>query len=75
MKRFFGMMPSDSVEIEEQFRDECDLKIIIQAGPEGYSIIYADHSCDYEDIKDTSENNFDKAYRVATKNLGHLIKA
>lgn len=74
MKRFFGMMPSDSIEIEESFSDACGFKILIQAGPEGYSIIYADHSCEYQDINDTSENNFDKAYRVATEHLGHLIK-
>ena len=74
MKRFFGLMPVESISIEEIFIDDCGLKVIIQAGSEGYSILYADYSREYEDVVDTPENNFDKAYRIVTKRLGRLRK-
>ena len=66
MKRFFGMMPSSEIEIEKSYKTDLGI-IIIQAGPNGYSIIYGDGSPESEDISDTSENNFNKAYNIAKK--------
>lgn len=70
MKRFFGMMPSSEVEVEKTYIDSCDLKITVQAGPNGYSIIYADHSTEYEDVEDTTENNLQRALdKIKSHNL------
>lgn len=74
MNRFFGMMPSNKIELEKHYKDNLGFKIVIQAGPEGYSIIYADHSTEYADINDTTENNFKTAYDIVTKHLGGLIE-
>ena len=63
MKRFFGMMPSDEVEIEKHYKTNLGT-VTIQAGKEGYSILFADGSSKYEDIQDTTENNFNKAYEL-----------
>lgn len=72
MTRFFGMMPRDCVEISRCFKDSSDLDIRIEAGPEGWTIVWADHSSDYDDVKDTSENNFKKAYDKAVDAVGPL---
>jgi len=74
MKRFFGMMPSSEIELEERYLDKDSYNISIQAGPHGWSIIYADSSSEYADIDATSEENFETAYGIAAKNLGILLK-
>ena len=72
MKRMFGMMPSSEVEIEKLYRDDLNLKIIIQSGKHGYSIIYADSSAEFKDIDDTAENNFNLALSIVKEKLGEL---
>jgi hypothetical protein len=67
MNRFFGMMPSSEIEISKSFKDENGLEITIDAGPHGWTIIYADYSTKYEDVDDTAENNFNKAFSILTK--------
>lgn len=60
------------IEREERFVDPVGLKITIQAGPNGYSILYADGSSQFKDIKDYTDNNFKIAYDIAKGNLGEL---
>ena len=74
MKRFFGMMPSDEIKKEEHFRDKSNLEIIIQAGENGWSILYADGSSLYRDNTKDTEGNFKEAYNEAIKILGELTK-
>ena len=69
MNRFMGMMSSSCIEISKDFKDENGLKVHIDAGPEGWTIIYADHSSDYKDVNATSEDNFKEAFETASKNL------
>lgn len=69
MKRFFGMMPSSEVEMSKTFVDDLGLKITIQAGENGWTILYADHSSEYKDIVDTTENNFNSALEVLKSNM------
>ena len=64
MRRLFGMMPSSEVKIQKIYRDALDLQIIVEAGPHGYTIIYADGSTKYKDIDDTPENNFKRALEL-----------
>jgi hypothetical protein len=64
MNRFFGMMPSNEVKIRKTFVDGLGLKIRIDAGENGWSIIYADNSSEYKDEVNTSKKNFDRAFQV-----------
>ena len=72
MKRFFGMMPSTEIEIEKYYKDEDGYKITIQAGKNGWTIIYADHSTDFKDIISSANENFEEAYNLAVNRLGTL---
>lgn len=72
MKRFFGVMPAECVEMKRSFRDNNDLIVTIEAGPGGWTIIWADHNVDYCDVDDTAENNFKKACIIADEAVGPL---
>lgn len=72
MNRFFGLMPSQDVEKYSTFKDSSGLLICIEAGPKGWSIIWADQSVDYGDVTDTTENNFNRAYDIAVQAVGNL---
>jgi hypothetical protein len=74
MKRFFGMMPSNEIVIEKRYEDTIGLRITIQAGLHGWTIIYADNSTDYKDIDDTAEANFKAAYDLAIERLRGLAE-
>ena len=74
MKRFFGMMPSTEIEIEKYYKDEDGYKITIQAGKNGWTIIYADHSTDFKDIISSANKNFEEAYNLAVNRLGTLTE-
>jgi hypothetical protein len=65
MNRFFGMMPSSEVKKQKSFRvGSLQLKVTVDAGENGWTILYADSSSEYQDVVDTTENNFNKALEV-----------
>lgn len=72
MKRMFGMMPSSEVDREEIYRDKGNHELRIQAGPHGWTVIYVDESTNYKDEEGTTEDNFQKAYKVADEAVGPL---
>lgn len=72
MTRFFGMMPSNEVERQETHKDEFGYKVIIQAGPNGWSVIFADGSTRYKDEEHSTDENFNIAYDVAVDVVGAL---
>lgn len=57
MNRFSGMMPVDEVEIEKTFVDESGLKATVQAGKNGWTVLWGDGSSNYDDIEDTAEKD------------------
>lgn len=75
MQRFMGLMPNSEIEIQKTFIDPFGLKITIEAGPNGWTIIYADHSTKYADVINPSEVNFQKAYDIVSAELGELIES
>ena len=75
MKRFMGMMPSSEIEKEERFKDKYGLSIIIQAGKNGWTILYADGGSKYRDNTCSTEENFNEAYNTAKEDLGELTSA
>jgi len=61
MKRMFGMMPSSEVEIEKRFHTGSNLYVTVQAGPNGWGILHADHSAEGQDVTGTTEANVERA--------------
>ena len=59
-----GMMPSSEIEVSKTFKDDLGLKIRVEAGKNGWTIIYADGSSEYKDIKDMFDNNFQAALKA-----------
>jgi len=57
----FGLMPRDEIKIEKIFEVDGGAHVTLQSGENGWTVIWADSSTNYEDVKDTSENNFNKA--------------
>lgn len=72
MDRCFGMMPRSEVEREELFSDTLGLTITIQAGPRGWTVIFADGGTHYVDQDATTDENFNAAYNNAVDCLGDL---
>ena len=64
-----GMMPSSEIELRKTFIDKHGLKISIDAGKNGWTIQYADHSSKYEDVEATTEDNFNTALKVLKSNM------
>lgn len=69
MKRMFGMMPSADVELEKSYRDRNGLRVTIQAGPKGWTIIWADGGTTYKDVEATTEENFAEAKAEADSHM------
>jgi hypothetical protein len=74
MKRFFGLMPANEVEIRHSYKDKYGFNITIEASSKGWTILWADYSTTFADIDDTAENNFQKAYDEAVSCIGKLTE-
>ena len=74
MRRFFGMMPSSEIESERYYKDKNGYRITIQAGVNGWTIIYADSSTEFKDITASTDENFNTAYDLAISRLGILTE-
>lgn len=74
MKRFFGKIPYYCIEKEVRFDTGDGLYLTIEAGPEGWTIIYADGGTEFKDIVDTTENNFNEAYECAKRYFPKMRK-
>ena len=72
MNRFMGMMPCDKVEREEKFKVGLGGTVTIQAGKDGWTILYADNSSEYKDVIDTTDNNFNKAMEVLKTHFDNI---
>lgn len=74
MQRFFGMMPQKEVTIQGSYVDGWGMKMTIQAGPNGWTILYSDGSSDWCDEVNEDTVNFQKAYDIANESVGPLTK-
>ena len=72
MNRCFGLMPSSEITICKIYKDRNGLTVTIDAGPNGWTVIYSDGSCDYKDEELTDTQNMKNAYDNATNCLGKL---
>lgn len=73
MNRFFGMMPTDEINRESRF-DVGGRIVTIQAGENGWTIIYADGSTEYEDVQATTDANFDSAFAILAGKFDSVIE-
>lgn len=67
MKRVFGMMKAEDVEKEKVYEAETSGKIIVQAAPGGWTIIWSDGGTDHKDYDNsdrTTEENFQEALNL-----------
>lgn len=61
-----GIMPSEEVKKRKRIKvGQGQLTIEIQAGENGWTLIFADLSTEYKDVVDTVDNNFNAALKVA----------
>lgn len=73
MNRFFGLMPTEEIEITKYFQDKYRNRITITAGPRGWTVVYVvDNSAAYKDEDIGTEANFNNAYNAATDVCGQL---
>ena len=72
MRRFAGMMPVNEIERTEIFKDKYGHEVRIDAGPNGWTVRYADMSSNYKDESIGTDENFKNAYRVAVNRIGPL---
>ena len=61
MQRFFGMMPMKEVERTEHFVDKYGESVRIDAGPNGWTVRFADMSSKYNDESIGTDANFENA--------------
>jgi hypothetical protein len=67
------MMPSSEVKREERFKVGMNQLVVkIQAGENGWTIIYADSSSEYKDEVNTTDENFKKAMEVLNTHFGDV---
>lgn len=71
-ERFLGLMKSDDVKANGAFRDPRGLHIEIEAGPKGWTIVWADFSTTFKDVEQETELNFKEAYDCANEAVGPL---
>ena len=76
MERFFGMMPSDEVEIEKVFKETPTsvFRHTIQAGPNGWSIICSDGSASFNDESIGTEENFKNALECLMEHYPNAVE-
>lgn len=72
MNRFFGMMPVSEIERTEHFVDKYGMSVRIDAGPNGWTVRFADMSSKYNDESIGTDANFENAYKVAVESVGEL---
>jgi hypothetical protein len=72
MRRFAGMMPVNEIERTEIFKDKYGHDVRIDAGPNGWTVRYADMSSNYKDESIGTNANFKNAYDTAATCVGPL---
>ena len=74
MQRFFGRMLSSEVTLEKTYKDKYGLTLRLEAGPHGWTVIYADGGTEYKDIDALPEENLESAYQQALSHFSELTE-
>ena len=69
------MMPQNEVKIHKTVKvGTPPVTVVIQAGDKGWTILYADHSSEFEDVEDSAENNYNKAFDILNQHVTDNIE-
>jgi len=68
MKRFCGMMPFDEIKILKHYSTDVGT-VTVQAGVNGWTVIFADGYTVFKDTVGTVESNFETAYMLLLKKI------
>lgn len=69
MKRFAGLMPVENIEATRRYHvGEAGKVVVVDAGPQGWTIIHSDGSTQYKDVEGTTEENMQRAVTVLENN-------
>lgn len=68
------MMPSSEVTLEKTYKDKYGLTLRLEAGPHGWTVIYADGGTEYKDVDATPEENLEAAYQQALSHFSELTE-
>ena len=64
------MMPQNEVKLQRTIKvGTPPVTVVVQSGDNGWTILYADHSSEYEDVTDTAENNYNKAINILNQHV------
>ena len=80
MRRFMGLMPRTEIEIEKVYKDNLGMTLTIQAGPRGWTILWADKGSNFKDYDKegdpvrTAEQNLEEALEVVKHHLGEVTE-
>lgn len=76
MKRMFGVMSRSEVAAEKTFSrgPESWNKVTIQAGPNGWSILYADGSSTFRDVVASTEENLASAVALLRNDFENIVE-
>lgn len=74
MQRFFGRMLSSEVTLQKTYKDKYGLTLRLEAGPHGWTVIYADGGTEYKDVDATPEENLEAAYQQALSHFSELTE-
>ena len=74
MQRFFGRMLSSEVTLKKTYKDKYGLTLRLEAGPHGWTVIYADGGTEYKDVDATPEENLEAAYQQALSHFSELTE-
>lgn len=67
MQRFMGLMPSSEVKKRRMWSDGCGKHCTVEAGPNGWTIIFADAGTQYKDAAAGTEVNYAEASKRMLK--------
>jgi hypothetical protein len=74
MGRFYGLLPRSAIEIQKSFNDGNGSVIRVEAGPTGWTVIWADRSTDFADVADSSLNNYNSAVSFAKQYFPDMVE-
>ncbi len=67
-------MPASEVELQKVFDTGHGLKATVEAGKNGWTVIYADYSTEFKNENDTPENNLEKGIAVLRSHFSELTE-
>lgn len=72
MTRYMGLMPTNEIEKSITYQDHRNNRYAIDAGPNGWTIIYPLNTVEFKDNETTTEENFNEAYNILKDKISSI---